>query len=125
MYKRGKGSLNRAAPTTLWWMRCSAPDLPVCSGLHVQVIEHLALSRLARDRAFGARPCVVSIDIPSGLNAIWLCRLVLQSRPILTVTFTAPKPANVLLRLVITVADCWWQTSVAFGAAGSAIPNCF
>ena len=65
-------------------------------GVFAKVIEHLALLRRARDRASGSRPLVFSIDIPSGLNAD-------QSNPIgptvqadITVTFTAPKPANVL-----------------------------
>ncbi|HKY44072.1 MAG TPA: NAD(P)H-hydrate dehydratase [Pyrinomonadaceae bacterium] len=65
-------------------------------GVYVKVIEHLALIKRARDRASDRRPLVLSIDIPSGLNAD-------QSNPIgptveadLTVTFTAPKPANVL-----------------------------
>ena len=65
-------------------------------GVFLKVIDHLSLLRQARERASGARPVVVSVDIPSGLNAD-------QSNPIgaaveadLTVTFTAPKPANVL-----------------------------
>ena len=65
-------------------------------GIYLKVIEHLAMLKRARDRASGARPLVLSIDIPSGLNAD-------HSEPIgetvqadLTVTFTAPKPANVL-----------------------------
>ena len=65
-------------------------------GIFVQVVQHLAMTRRARDRASAARPFIVSIDIPSGLNAD-------LARPIgeaveadLTVTFTAPKPANVL-----------------------------
>ena len=65
-------------------------------GVFVKVIEHLALLRRARDSVSGARPLVLSVDIPSGLNAD-------QSNPIgptvqadITVTFTAPKPANVL-----------------------------
>lgn len=65
-------------------------------GVFAKVIEHLTLLRRARDRASGSRPLVLSIDIPSGLNAD-------QSNPIgptiqadVTVTFTAPKPANVL-----------------------------
>ena len=65
-------------------------------GVFVKVIEHLALIKQARDRVSDTRPLVVSIDIPSGLNAD-------QSNPIgptveadVTVTFTAPKPANVL-----------------------------
>ena len=65
-------------------------------GVFVKVIEHLALMKRARDRASDSRPLILSIDIPSGLNAD-------QSNPIgptvqadVTVTFTAPKPANVL-----------------------------
>jgi len=65
-------------------------------GVFAKVIEHLALLRRARDRASGSRPLVLSIDIPSGLKAD-------QSNPIgptvqadVTVTFTTPKPANVL-----------------------------
>jgi NAD(P)H-hydrate epimerase len=65
-------------------------------GAFVKVIEHLALLKQARDRVADDRPLVLSIDVPSGLNAD-------QSNPIgptvqadVTVTFTAPKPANVL-----------------------------
>ncbi|HJU92259.1 MAG TPA: NAD(P)H-hydrate dehydratase [Pyrinomonadaceae bacterium] len=65
-------------------------------GVFVKVIEHLALIKRARDRVSDTRPLMLSIDIPSGLNAD-------QSNPIgptveadVTVTFTAPKPANVL-----------------------------
>ena len=65
-------------------------------GVFVKVIEHLALIKQARDRVSDMRPLMLSIDIPSGLNAD-------QSNPIgptveadVTVTFTAPKPANVL-----------------------------
>lgn len=65
-------------------------------GVFVKVIEHLMLLRQARDRVSDAHPLFLSIDIPSGLNAD-------QSNPIgptvesdVTVTFTAPKSANVL-----------------------------
>jgi NAD(P)H-hydrate epimerase len=65
-------------------------------GLFLQVVQHLAMTRRARDRAAGVCPLIVSVDIPSGLNAD-------LSQPIgeavaadLTVTFTAPKPATVL-----------------------------
>ena len=65
-------------------------------GVFAKVIDHLRLLRQARDRASGLRPLIVSVDIPSGLNAD-------QTNPIgptvqadLTITFTAPKPANVL-----------------------------
>jgi NAD(P)H-hydrate epimerase len=65
-------------------------------GVYVKVIEHLALIKQARDRVEDSRPLILSIDVPSGLNSD-------QSNPIgptvqadVTVTFTAPKPANVL-----------------------------
>lgn len=65
-------------------------------GVFAKVIDHLSLLRRARERAAGLRPLIVSVDIPSGLNAD-------QSNPIgptveadITVTFTAAKPANVL-----------------------------
>src|SRR5204863_9932308 len=65
-------------------------------GVFLKVIEHLSLLRQARERAGDLRPLVLSIDIPSGLNAD-------KSGPIgpaicadVTVTFTAAKPANVL-----------------------------
>src|ERR1044072_3621551 len=65
-------------------------------GVFAKVIDHLRLLRQARDRASGLRPLIVSVGIPSGLNAD-------QTNPIgptvqadLTITFTAPKPANVL-----------------------------
>jgi hydroxyethylthiazole kinase-like uncharacterized protein yjeF len=65
-------------------------------GVFLKVIDHLSLLRGARERVSGARPLILSVDIPSGLNAD-------QSNPIgaavqadMTVTFTAPKPANVL-----------------------------
>lgn len=65
-------------------------------GVFLKVIDHLSLLRRARERASGVQPLVLSVDIPSGLNAD-------NSNPIgpaveadITVTFTAPKPANVL-----------------------------
>lgn len=65
-------------------------------GVFLKVIEHLSMLREARERASGVRPLVLSIDIPSGLDAD-------KPKPIgpavqadLTVTFTAPKLANVL-----------------------------
>lgn len=65
-------------------------------GVFLKVIDHLALLRRARERAEGTKPLILSIDIPSGLNAD-------QPNPIgpaikadVTVTFTSAKPANVL-----------------------------
>jgi NAD(P)H-hydrate epimerase len=73
-------------------------------GVYLQVIEHLALMRRARDRARGGRdacaarerPLIVSIDIPSGLNADLAEPIGPAVTADVTVTFTAPKPANVL-----------------------------
>jgi hydroxyethylthiazole kinase-like uncharacterized protein yjeF len=66
------------------------------AGIYLQVIEHLDLIREARRRAHQTHPLIVSLDIPSGLNAD-------EAEPggkvvcaDLTITFTAPKPANLL-----------------------------
>ncbi len=65
-------------------------------GVFLKVIDHLSLLRQARERAASTKPLILSVDIPSGLNAD-------QPNPIgpavqadVTVTFTTAKPANVL-----------------------------
>jgi ADP-dependent NAD(P)H-hydrate dehydratase / NAD(P)H-hydrate epimerase len=65
-------------------------------GVYLQVLGHLELLRTARDRAVGDRPLIVSIDIPSGLNADSAELIGEAVQADMTVTFTAPKPANVL-----------------------------
>jgi NAD(P)H-hydrate epimerase len=65
-------------------------------GVFVQVVEHLSLLQRARDRVTGARPLVLSVDIPSGLNADQATPIGAAVQADITVTFTAPKPANVL-----------------------------
>lgn len=65
-------------------------------GIYVQVIEHLALTRRSRERASGLCPLIVSIDLPSGLNADIAAPIGPTVQADLTITFTAPKPANVL-----------------------------
>lgn len=65
-------------------------------GVYPQVVQHLALIRMARDRSSRARPLIVSIDVPSGLNADLAGPIGEAVQADLTVTFTAPKPANVL-----------------------------
>lgn len=65
-------------------------------GVFLQVVQHLAMIRRARERSSAVRPFIVSLDIPSGLNAD-SAKLIGEAVPAdLTVTFTAPKPANVL-----------------------------
>ena len=65
-------------------------------GLFREVIEHLALLRDARTHAGAASPLIVSLDIPSGLDADSDAPTGEAVRADLTITFTAPKPANVL-----------------------------
>lgn len=65
-------------------------------GIFLQVIQHLALSRRARERSSAERPFILSIDIPSGLNADLAKPIGEAVQADLTVTFTAPKIANVL-----------------------------
>ncbi len=65
-------------------------------GIYRQVAEHLALMRRARERNRGERPFIVSLDVPSGLDADKSELIGQAVRADLTVTFTAPKTANVL-----------------------------
>jgi NAD(P)H-hydrate epimerase len=65
-------------------------------GVFLKVIEHLSLLKAARDLARGSHPLVLSIDIPSGLNADKPDPIGPAVRADVTVTFTAAKPANVL-----------------------------
>lgn len=66
------------------------------AGVYLKVLEHLALLREARARAHVQEPLIVSLDIPSGLNADSPELIGEAVRADLTVTFTAPKRANVL-----------------------------
>jgi NAD(P)H-hydrate epimerase len=61
-----------------------------------KVVAHLELLRAAREDAGRERPLFVSLDIPSGLNADSHAPIGPTVRADLTVTFTAPKPANVI-----------------------------
>lgn len=65
-------------------------------GVYLQVVQHLALIRNARERSASVRPFIVSLDVPSGLNADLGDPIGDAVQADLTVTFTAPKPANVL-----------------------------
>src|SRR5207248_7709648 len=65
-------------------------------GVALKVVEHLSLLRRARERAQTDHPLIVSPDIPSGINADSAALIGEAVQADLTVTFTAPKPANVL-----------------------------
>ncbi len=65
-------------------------------GIPLHIAEHLALLREARMRSNAKLPLIVSLDIPSGLDADSAQPPGEAIRADLTITFTAPKPANVL-----------------------------
>jgi NAD(P)H-hydrate epimerase len=65
-------------------------------GVFLQVVRHLAMLKRARERSSTCLPLIVSIDLPSGLNANLPKPIGEAVEADLTVTFTAPKPANVL-----------------------------
>lgn len=65
-------------------------------GILLQVVQHLGAIRAARERLETARPLIVSIDVPSGLNADSAQLIGEAVASDMTITFTAPKPANVL-----------------------------
>lgn len=65
-------------------------------GVYLQVVQHLAMIRSARQRSATVQPFIVSLDLPSGLNADLANQIGDAVQADLTVTFTAPKLANVL-----------------------------
>lgn len=65
-------------------------------GVFLEVVKHLKMERSVRERSASALPLIVSIDLPSGLNADSLELIGEAVTADLTVTFTALKLANVL-----------------------------
>ncbi len=65
------------------------------AGIFPSVIEHLRIIKSEREASFKS-PLIVSVDIPSGLSADSPSRIGPTLQADLTVTFTAPKRANVL-----------------------------
>jgi NAD(P)H-hydrate epimerase len=65
-------------------------------GIYAKVAGHLAQIRDTRPEGVERRPFLVSLDLPSGLNADTAELIGDAVSADLTVTFTAPKPANVL-----------------------------
>jgi NAD(P)H-hydrate epimerase len=65
-------------------------------GVFQQVVQHLNMTRQARERSSTRRPLILSVDLPSGLNADLTKPIGEAVQADITVTFTAPKPANVL-----------------------------
>jgi hydroxyethylthiazole kinase-like uncharacterized protein yjeF len=65
-------------------------------GVFLDVLEYLKQARTFRECVSAAHPIVLSIDLPSGLNADLAVPIGKAVQADLTVTFTAPKRANVL-----------------------------
>ena len=65
-------------------------------GMFLEVAQHVNNIRATRDRTSSMQPFVFSIDLPSGLDADLAMPIGEAVRADSTVTFTAPKPANVL-----------------------------
>ena len=65
-------------------------------GLYSAAVERVNLIREQREAKGGSKPLIVSVDLPSGLNADNARPIGATVRADLTITFTAPKPANVL-----------------------------
>jgi NAD(P)H-hydrate epimerase len=65
-------------------------------GVYTLVVEHLASVRKTRSANRDSHPLIVSLDMPSGLNADNAGLIGDAVQADLTVTFTAPKPSNVL-----------------------------
>ncbi len=65
-------------------------------GVFEEVANHLATIRANRIETSAAKPLILSIDLPSGLNADLAVPIGPAVEADLTVTFTSPKPANVL-----------------------------
>ncbi|MGH9874409.1 MAG: NAD(P)H-hydrate epimerase, partial [Pyrinomonadaceae bacterium] len=65
-------------------------------GIFLQVVQYLKMARTAGEGSAKALPLIVSIDLPSGLNADSAKPIGEAVRADLTITFTAPKLANVL-----------------------------
>ena len=65
-------------------------------GVYAKAVAHLELLRGAREHAKRDVPLIVSLDLPSGLDADSNAPNGPAVRADMTVTFTAPKPANAL-----------------------------
>src|SRR5207244_4236942 len=65
-------------------------------GIFFEVVKQLKLIRTSRDQSDASDPFIVSVDLPSGLNADLAKPIGEAVEADMTVTFTAAKPANVL-----------------------------
>jgi len=65
-------------------------------GIYPKIVEYLSSVRQNREQIGDDGPLILSVDIPSGLNADLPQPIGPAVRADFTVTFTAPKPANVL-----------------------------
>jgi len=83
------------------------------AGVFLEVAQHVNNTRATRDRTSSTLPFVFSIDLPSGLDADSAIPIGEAVQADSTVTFTAPKPANVL------PAACYLNGNLEIAAIGS------
>jgi NAD(P)H-hydrate epimerase len=96
------------------------------TGIFSHVVQHVNTIRIERDRGSGSQPVIVSVDLPSGLNADSPVPIGPAINADFTVTFTAAKPANVLPPAAhfngkLVVADIGSPSTLVTGAK----PNLF
>lgn len=86
-------------------------------GVFAEVVGKLAATRAARESSSITRPLIVAVDLPSGLNADSAVPIGAAVKADLTITFTAPKLANVMppashLNGKLVIADIGSPTSL-------------
>lgn len=91
------------------------------AGVFAEVVNHLTVTRETREASCSSSPFIVSIDIPSGLNSDSSKQIGPAVHADLTVTFAAPKAANVLppashLNGKLVVADIGSPAALISGA---------
>jgi NAD(P)H-hydrate epimerase len=115
VFAAGEGSLRLVeCPSMIEWEQFAYADLPAraidvvvdalfgtglsrpLEGLPGEVVQYLNRARDFREEIGSRAPLFVSLDVPSGLDADAAEPIGPAVRADVTVTFTAPKPANVL-----------------------------
>jgi hydroxyethylthiazole kinase-like uncharacterized protein yjeF len=95
-------------------------------GIFSDVVRNLVATRAARESSSITRPLIVAVDLPSGLNADSAVPIGVTAQADLTITFTAPKLANVMppashLNGKLVIADIGSPASLV----NAAKPNIF
>lgn len=89
------GLLSNPREVTIDALLGTGPTRPV-EGVYREVVRYLKHLRQSRDSREGPHPHIVSIDLPSGVDSDSPALIGEAVEADVTVTMTAPKPANVL-----------------------------